>query len=282
MGLFTSSKVTWRRGIQTHADSRAEFDQLERTLGRDLAKAFLEMVYDKWVNGLKYPVKSLDAKTAALFMKTERENYGARKLYVDSLVQQSASGALKTTLNAHIRPTPDYYKNPKGGVLTGRDLAIDQAANWVCGTYVPALPNTRAILEKYIPVNSGHGGPMGNALGRTTKHLYDVFKSAVQNPAAYRVNLQGGVKYPSTVGGGLLLEYIIGLTSGTNSWPAFGDAKWEDIAMFYLVSIVHVQGFPDGNKRTAHLAYAIVLIKGTHAFKVPTVAKESELFKMNG
>ena len=80
----------------------------------------------------------------------------------------------------------------------------------------------------------------------------------------------------------MLLDHIIGLTAGTNSWPAFGDAHWESIAMFYLTSIVHVQGFSDGNKRTGHLAYAIVLIKGTHGFKVPTTAKESELFRMNG
>ena len=104
------------------------------------------------------------------------------------------------------------------------------------------------------------------------------------NAAPYRINLMGGAKYPSTIGGSVLLDHILGLTSGCNdnTWPAFGDAQWESIAMFYMTSIVHVQGFPDGNKRTGHIAYAIVLIKGTHQFKVPTLAKENELFRMNG
>ncbi len=282
MSIFTSKITTWRRGMQTHADSRVEFDQLDRTLGRDSAKDFLETVYDKWTKSFK--IETLQARDVAMFMKTERENFTARKLYVDSLVPQSSNGALGTMLTNNTRPTNDYYKNPQGGALAGRALAIDQAANWVCGGYTAALPGTRALLASYIPATGGHAGPAGMALGRTSQHLRKIFARAVLNPAPYRINLMGGAKYPSTIGGGLLLEHIFALTSGCsdNSWPAFGNAKWESIAMFYLASVVAVQGFPDGNKRTGHLAYAIVLIKGTHTFKVPTVAKEGELFKMNG
>jgi hypothetical protein len=282
MGLFTSKLVTWRRGIRDHADSKVEFNLLANTIGRPNAKKFLETLYDKWVVGFKYKIDDLKPIQVSDYMKGERENFNARKLYVDSLVPQTASGALGTILNNNLRPTGDYYKNPLRNGLAGRDLAIDQAANWVCGSFVPALPATRALLDDYIPATPGAGGPMGHALGRTTQHLRDVFNRAVQNAAPYRINLMGGVKYPSTVGGSVLLEHIIGLTAGTNSWPRFGDAQWESIAMFYLTSIVHVQGFPDGNKRTGHLAYAIALIKGTHAFKAPTTTKESELFRMNG
>ncbi|MEF7614139.1 hypothetical protein V4F39_09490 [Aquincola sp. MAHUQ-54] len=282
MGIFTSKKVTWRRGIQTHADSRAQFDQLERTLGREAAKEFLETVYDKWTQNFK--IDQLKESDAALFMKTERENYTARKLYVDSLVPQSANGALGTLLNANLRPTADYYKNPLRGGLAGRELAIDQAANWICGGYTAGIPAMRELLTKNIPATAGHAGPMGMALGRTSQPLRKLYKRIMPNAAPYRINLMGGAKYPSTVGGSLLLDYILDLTSGCadTSWPAFGNAKWESIAMFYLTSIVHVQGFTDGNKRTGHLAYAIVLIKGTHQFKAPTSAKENELFRMNG
>lgn len=281
MGLFTSKVVTWRRGMQNDPKSSNQFNKLSQTIGHENAKLFLETVYDKWINGLNYPIGNLQPDLVAAFMKTERKNYLSRKQYVDSLVPQTHSGALGTLLNANLRPTADYYKNPQAGGPAGRDLAIDQAANWVCGSYVAGLPATRALLQRYVPTQAGHAGPMGNALGRTTKHLRDVFKRAVPNAPPYRINLTGGVKYPSTVGGSVLLDYIIGLTAGTNQWPAFGDVAWESIAMFYLVSIVHVQGFPDGNKRTGHLAYAIVLIKGTHQFKVPTTAKEGELFRMN-
>lgn len=280
MSIFTSKKVAWRRSIQTHAGSRSEFDQLDRTIGRPGAKEFVETVYDKWMSNKGYKIEDLKPDLAALFIKAERETYTNRKHYVDSLVPQTASGALGTVLNANVRDVADYYKNPLRGGMKGRDLAIDQAANWICGGYTAALPNTRAVLEQYIPATGGHHGPMGYALGRTPEHLRKIYKRIVPNAAPYRLNMQP-VKYPSTVGGGLLLDYIFSLTAGTNVWPSFGDKHWESIAMFYLVSIVHVQGFSDGNKRTGHMAYAIAMIKGTHTFKAPTSAKENELFRMN-
>lgn len=282
MSIFTSKKVTWRRGIQAHVDSRGEFGQLERLIGRENAKRFLETVYDKWTQNFK--IDTLKASDTAMFMKTERENFTNRKQYVDSLVPQCNSGALGTVLNANLRAVGDYYKNPSGGVLAGRALAIDQAANWICGNYTAGLASTRELLSKHIPVTGGHPGPMGMALGRTTQPLRKIYKRIMPNAAPYRINLMGGAKYPSTIGGSVLLDHILDLTSGCNdnTWPAFGDAQWESIAMFYMTSIVHVQGFPDGNKRTGHIAYAIVLIKGTHQFKVPTLAKENELFRMNG
>jgi hypothetical protein len=107
----------------------------------------------------------------------------------------------------------------------------------------------------------------------------------VLNPPAYRFNYLGGdVRYPSTVGAGVLLEELFQLTAGCGptAWPPFGDNRWEGIAMFYLASLVTIQAFSDGNKRAGHLAYAIVLIKGTHAFKAPTTAHENALFRMNG
>ena len=41
-------------------------------------------------------------------------------------------------------------------------------------------------------------------------------------------------------------------------------------------------GYVAGLPATRAIAYAIVLIKGTHDFKTPTSAKETELFRMNG
>src|SRR6185312_1787898 len=127
----------WRRGIQAHVDSRGEFGQLERLIGRENAKRFLETVYDKWTQNFK--IDTLKASDTAMFMKTERENFTNRKQYVDSLVPQCNSGALGTVLNANLRAVGDYYKNPSGGVLAGRALAIDQAANWICGNYTAGL-----------------------------------------------------------------------------------------------------------------------------------------------
>lgn len=285
MGLFTSKVVSWRRGIQTNRASKGEFDQLANTLGRDNAKLYLETAYDKWVNRNKSDIKTLTPATVGLLMDTERQNYFGRKHYVDSLVPRTSSAELGTILNANLRPTADYYKTPLRNGLAGRDLAIDQAANWICGSYVAGLASTRAILQQYIPATAGQPGPMGFALGRTSQNLRQLWRclTAGLNVAPYRINIPPqGEKYCSTVGGGVLLDYIFGLTSGTNYWPRFGDAHWESIALFYLITIIHVQAFTDANKRTGHMAYAIVLIKGTHTFKAPLLAKENELIRMNG
>jgi hypothetical protein len=46
MSPFTSKKTKWRREIEGHTDSRGEFNQLSQTIGKENAKAFLELIYD--------------------------------------------------------------------------------------------------------------------------------------------------------------------------------------------------------------------------------------------
>lgn len=282
MSIFTSKKTKWRKSIQDHQDSRGEFNQLSATMGQKPAEAYLETIYD-WAGDSKMKIDTLKPDMISDFIKMERENVVSKRQYVTSLVSETKSGNLGTILNANLRPEMDYYKNRAGTGLAARKLAIDKAANWICGSYVAALGSTRALLEEYIPTNPGQHGKAGAALGRTPDSIRKVHKKAVLNAPAYRFNYLGGaVKYPSTVGAKCLMEELFQLTAGTNVWPQFGDAHWESIAMFYLVSLVTIQAFSDGNKRAGHLAYAIVLIKGTHTFKAPTAAKESELFRMNG
>ncbi len=282
MSIFTSARTKWRRGIQDHATTRASFRQLEQAMGREPAKRYLELVYDSLVGrGLK--IDTVGRDLIADLMDKEHRNVLGKRQYVNSLVPLTRSGALGNTLRTSLRATNDYYKNPRAVGLTGRELAIDQAANWVCGDFTAALTATRALLAEYIPAQAGHHGKAGAALGITPQHIRRIFKQAVPNAPANRFNyLAGDVHYPSTVGAGVLLDELFQLTAGATTWPNFGDAQWESIAMFYLVSLVTIQAFPDGNKRTGHLGYAIVLIKGTHGFKAPTTAKETELFRMNG
>jgi hypothetical protein len=281
MSIFTSARTKWRRMIQDHAVTRAAFRQLEQAMGREPAKRYLELVYDSLIGrGLKIDTVAKDL-VSDLIMKEHRNVLGKRQ-YVASLVAQTRSGGLRTILNANLRPSVSYYKNPSAPGLAGRQLAIDKAANWICGDYVAALATTRSLLAEYIPATAGQPGKAGAALGATPEHIKRIFKRAVTGAPPNRFNyLAGDVHYPSTVGAGVLLDELFQLTGATH-WPAFGDTHWESIAMFYLTSLVTIQAFPDGNKRTGHLAYAIVLIKGTHDFKAPTSAKETELFRMNG
>jgi hypothetical protein len=203
--------------------------------------------------------------------------------YVDSLVWKTVGGRLGDMLNGSIRDEKDYYKDPLIAGLDGRELAIDQAANWICsgenGNWRHLIPSVRLLLVDYIPVNQGAGGIMGRALGPTERHLRELHRAVAPDAKLYRFN-SDPVPYPSTVGGNKLLSYIFQLTAGIN-WPRFGDAQWDSFAMFYMTAIAHVQGFADGNKRVAHLAYAIVMIKNTHNFKAPSVGLERWLVRMN-
>jgi hypothetical protein len=121
---------------------------------------------------------------------------------------------------------------------------------------------------------------MGRALGPTYHHLRALHKAIAPEATLYRFSRIPS-PYPSSVGGDKLLGYIFQLTSGIR-WPEFGDPRWDSIAMFYLTAIAHAQGFADGNKRIANLAYAIVLIKNTHNFKAPSEALKKRLIRMNG
>jgi hypothetical protein len=210
------------------------------------------------------------------FMKQEVETFLARKQYLDSLMRQAASGHLGTLLNENIRDAGDYYDDPLIEGLDGRELAIDQAANWICsadnGKWRHMIPSTRLLLVDHIPVNPGDGGVMGRALGPTDQNLRELHRTIAPEATLYRFSRNASA-HPSSVGGDKLLGYLFLLTSGLE-WPGFGDPRWDSFAMFYLTAIAHSRAFADGNKRIAHLAYAIVLIKNTHAFKAPSEALE--------
>jgi hypothetical protein len=273
----------WRRGIQTHNDSRKEYDQLVRALGRLHADLFLDVVADSSVLRGRGSLDGLPPKSMAGFMKREVETFLARKQYIDSLVWRTTSRHLGNLLNTSIRDEKDYYKDRLIAGLDGRELAIDQAANWICsadkGKWRHLIPSTRLLLVDYIPVNPGDGGVMGRALGPTDQHLRVLHRAITPDATLYRFSRIAS-PYPSSVGGNKLLGYMFQLTSGLN-WPNFGDPRWDSFAMFYLTAIAHAQGFADGNKRIAHLAYAIVLIKNTHDFKAPSEALERWLVRMN-
>lgn len=268
----------WRRRIRTHNDSRRQWSQLERTLGWLYAELFIDLVADQEVLVHGGSLDALPPAAMAVYIQNELDRFRSRRRHVDWLMMRTVTGHLGTLLNGSIRPTADYYRNAQPG-LQGRDLAIDQAANWICGSYAPALPLTRQLLNHYIPVAPGHPGIMGDqALGPTEKHLRDIHLQVASDSNRFRLGKEA--PYPSSLGGSKLLSYIFQLSAGTN-WPAFGSPRWDSIAMFYLASIVHVQGFGDGNKRAGHFAYSIVMIKNTHSFKAPSAALERWLTRMD-
>lgn len=285
MSMFDSKKVTWRKGVAKHATTATRYRELEQTYGEKRTKEYVELMYTKakdqnndiLLDGSKGSMSVVD-----ILLKGERDAVLQRRQFYQAYMADAKSGQLGRDLDNNLRDVNDYYKSKKATGLTGRNLAVDQAANWICGDYVAALPGTRTLLEEYIPVNQGQHGKLGPCLGPSPDALWKVHKRLVPGVAPTRLATKFVNKYPSTVGAGYLFDELYLLVSGQKVWPPFGDAHWASIAPFYLGSIGTIQVFPDGNKRMSRFAYSVVLIKGTHTFKAPTDTYALSLYRMQG
>jgi hypothetical protein len=286
MSIFDSKKVTWRKTIAGDPKTHTKYQELEQLYGPKLTKRFVELIYTKAKEqrnaGILDTTPSVNDVIPAL-MKGEKDAVLRRRGFYQGYIADCSAGTLRTDLNNNLLDPTAYYLNKRALNLAGRDLAIDQAANWICGTYVAALPGTRNLLQEYIPVTAGHHGKFGPCLGTTPDLLWKVHKRMVPDLASNeRLATKRINSYPSTVGAGFLFDELYTVCNGQQVWPAFGDNFWENIATFYLASIGTIQVFPDGNKRMGKFAYSVILIKGTHSFKAPTDRYCLSLFKMNG
>ena len=177
MSIFDSKKVAWRKKIQAAAKSKTQFEELERLYGSPLAKEFVELIHTKAHEQNNAGI--LDTTPAVsdiipLLMTVEKNAVLKRRGFYQGYMTDAKSGNLGNQLNADFSPVTDYYKNPGTVGATGRTLAIDQAANWICGTYTAGLPSTRALLGEYIPTNAGAHGKFGPCLGKTSAELWKV------------------------------------------------------------------------------------------------------------
>ena len=254
---------------------------LNFSLGGNKGFDFLELIYE-WATNNRFDPRALADNDLTKFMTYERTNFLSKRNHVDFLLQNARNGQHNIQLALKTRPENQWYV--AGGTDVGKALERRKAVFWICNAChddlkLKEIKKVRAILKEYIPNDDTHG-ITGPALGLTSKWIKKIHKAVCHNPPAYRFGyLAGNPGYPSSVGGAALLEYIFQQTSNFR-WPAIGNIKWQDAALFYLGAIVAAQGFTDGNKRAARIAYSIVLIKGGHPFIAPTKAYEGDLFNM--
>lgn len=287
MSIFTSKKVEWRRQVAKHNVTKTSYEELERLMGSKLTKEFVELIYTKAKEQTNEGILDLTPRqplgVVQVIIQNERTSILRRRGFYQGYMQEARSGQLGRDLDNNLEPMNNIYANPLRNGLAGRDLAIDQAANWICGTYTAALPGTRALLEEYIPNNQSTRGKFGACLGQTPAQLWKVHARLVPGlPSQTRLSTKMTPKYPSTVGAGYLFDELYTVVQGQQVWPPFGDAHWASIATFYLASIGTIQVFPDGNKRMSRFAYSVILINGTHTFKAPTDAHAMGLYRMQG
>jgi hypothetical protein len=291
--LSKYNKITWRKEITNlnfDPPTYLAFSDLSNCMGLPRAKRYVELIFTKAKeqnNEDILTIEKIDGKkkanpVIAALMNRERATILLRRGFYQDYLQRAENGDLAIQLNNNLRALNNYYNNPLPGNPVGRELAIDQAANWICGEYTAGLPGTRALLGEYIPTTQFGWGKFGQLLGRTPAKLWEVHPRLVPGLVSQeRLSTRGNPRYPSTVGAGFLFEELFTSIAGKNE-PPFGDANWENFATFFLASIGTIQVFPDGNKRMGKFAYSVLLIKGTHTFKAPTEGFCLGLFRMQG
>ena len=178
MSIFDSKRTKWCKSMSTHVDARSEYNQLTASIGPKGAMAFLGIVHDHYEKNKN--LASMKADLVSIYTLFERENVAAKRQYLGELVTKTSSGELGTLLANNLRPEVEYYKTP--GVARGatpREVAIDKAANWVCGDYVAGIASVKDILASHVPVRGGDHGKLGAALGPTPAGISKDHKKVV-------------------------------------------------------------------------------------------------------
>lgn len=281
MGIFSkkpSQAELTRNQFDTACKSMPWWRALANTIGIINATYVAGLVWEKTA-GTQPKLVGIQADTQTLDenFKHELRQIQGRKLYVGELLGQAKQGLLRTRLAAATETEANYYTAPvnPSRAYTPAQLELGKAWKWLTKSWQGGGANKVMYeLNKYVNQNQGIPG-----LGVNEHIILDnVYKEIVTGaPAVRGPNFM--LNYPSSVGGKYLLKWIFQITSNI-AWPANGDPKWEDWALFYSGAIVSVQGFTDGNKRMGRFAYAVLMLKGGRPFKAPTVALENNLHNM--
>jgi hypothetical protein len=218
---------------------------------------------------------------------TEDTLIGNREKYVTELLGKAISGALRNELAGNVEPLGNYFHGaPSAAKVEWRQLGHMK--------YEKVLPPQREKALAWVTKDvAGDASVYGNLLDayvtkdgslpldeKIVTNIWRTIAKRDPNMRLYRSTPYGAaVPYPSVVGGAYLIKKIFGLTKNV-TFPPRGSSKWEDWAVFYFGSIMAVQGFTDGNKRTARTAYAIVMLSGNVEFRAPTNNFGAQLAKM--
>jgi hypothetical protein len=217
------------------------------------------------------PEQDRTAEAASLdrILTAERAQIAAKDIYVTELLTAASLGDLRGKLG------PDGQR----GARFSREADLEAAATWVCSTMhgdrAASLREVVAVLAENMPQSTGK-----ELLGPTPALLDGIHARIFPNAPSFR-SANPALPYPSSVGGHYLLERIFQQTAEA-VWPLPGNIWWLDVALFFMGAIGTVQGYSDGNKRAARLAYAIILLRGRHPFVAPTPEVEADLFQMFG
>jgi hypothetical protein len=184
------------------------------------------------------------------------------------------AGDLRCNLVEQAEPESNYVNFRKQERAGTPEYEIAKAADWISNTM---RGDDRKLIHDCLTHVLKQSN--GQALGRTPAELLDKVHAELAPDAPKVRSPNPATTYPSSIGGRFLLEQIFQWTSRI-IWPGPGEEIWQDVAMFYFGAIASVQGYPDGNKRAARMAYAITLLKARLPFVAPNMALQSALVRL--
>jgi len=211
------------------------------------------------------------------YVRAECEQIASKRAYAMELLESARTGDLRRRLEAASESDRSLIPKIRDLPKDVRELDLLKGGTWIGRTMhgQGGAEIVRETLADYLRTASS-----SEVLGRTPKMLDRLYARIFPNaPQSRSPNPE--VTYPSSIGGRYLLEMIFDWTAEA-IWPVPGDERWLDVARFYLGAIGTVQGYPDGNKRAARLAYTITLLRGRRRFVAPAPELERDLIQMRG
>jgi hypothetical protein len=260
------------------------FKTLAEDIGTTKAEAVVDLIFDSQVRETnpsdRYVIVSKEqseySNQIGSQLEAEATQIRQKRSYVTSLLKSTMAGDLRCNLLAMSEPESNYMvvrKLPRSGTP---EYEIAKASDWVASSlHGDGREAVRDCLTRHILTQ-----PAGLALGRTPAELLDKVHAELVTDSPRVRSPNSATAYPSSIGGRFLLELIFQWTSKI-IWPGPGEEIWQDVALFYLGAIASVQGYPDGNKRAARMAYALTLLKARLPFVAPNLALQSALIQMN-
>ena len=259
------------------------FNDLVENIGTTKAELIVDLMFDAQVRETnpddRYILVSNDKSAysdqISKQLETESSQINEKRGYVTSLLKATMAGRLRSNLAEMTEPESHYSemrKLPRAGTKQ-REIAL--ASDWISSSLrSDGKDAIHQCLTHHVLTH-----PSGLALGRTPGELLDKIHAEVVVDAPRIRSPNSAATYPSSIGGRVLLEQVFKWTSKI-IWPGPGEEIWQDVALFYLGAIATVQGYADGNKRVARMAYAITLLKAELPFIAPNMSLQSALVQM--
>lgn len=260
------------------------FKALAATIGADRTAAIVDLIFDLEVRETnptdRYVlVRAEDQPAYAAgidkVLETECSQIRETKVYVTTLLKATMAGELRGTLAGMAEPETNYTVPRKLPPEGTRKREIAKASDWIaCPMHGDGRDAVFECLTRHVVTQ-----PCGQALGRAPADLLDKVHAEIVPEAPKFRSPNSATVYPSSIGGRFLLEMVFNWTSKI-IWPGPREEIWQDVALFYLGAVASVQGYPDGNKRAARLAYCLTLLKAGLPFIAPNMTLESGLVRM--